>query len=103
MALARLAPVMADSKRPQLSVDERPERGTRATKRLRREGLVPGVIYGGSDDTLSFKVNSRVLRQVLVDGAALFDAQVNGGSARPVVIKAQQSRPGSAKVLQIDL
>ena len=94
---------MADSKRPQLSVDERPERGTRATRRLRREGLVPGVIYGGSDDTLSFKVHSRVLRAVLVDGAALFDVQVNGGAARPVIVKDQQYHPVRDEVLHIDL
>jgi large subunit ribosomal protein L25 len=94
---------MADPKRPQLSVDERPERGTRATRRLRREGLVPGVIYGGSDDTLSFKVNSRVLRAVLVDGAALFDVQVNGGAARPVIIKDQQYHPVRDELLHIDL
>jgi large subunit ribosomal protein L25 len=93
---------MAESKRPQLVVDERPERGTRATKRLRRDGLVPGVIYGGSDDTLSFKVNARVLRQVLVDGAALFDVQI-GGSAKPVIIKDQQYHPVRDEILHIDL
>jgi large subunit ribosomal protein L25 len=94
---------MADSKRPQLSVDERPERGTRATRRLRRDGQVPGVIYGGSDDTLSFKVNSRVLRQVLVDGAALFDVALGGGKARPVIIKDQQYHPVRDELLHIDL
>jgi large subunit ribosomal protein L25 len=93
---------MADSKRPQLVVDERPERGTRATKRLRRQGLVPGVIYGGSDDTLTFKVDSRVLRQVLVDGAALFDVQIDG-DARPVIIKDQQFHPVRDEILHIDL
>ena len=93
---------MADQ-RPTLSVDERAERGTRATKHLRREGLVPGVIYGGSDDTLSFKVNSRTLRQVLVDGAALFDVKINGGEARPVIIKEQQYHPVREELLHIDL
>src|SRR3954463_13651898 len=94
---------MADPKRPQLSVDERPERGTRATRRLRREGKVPGVIYGGSDDTLAFKVDSRVLRQVLVDGSPLIDVEVNGGNARPVIIKDQQFHPVREELLHIDL
>jgi large subunit ribosomal protein L25 len=93
---------MADAKRPQLVVEERAERGTRATKRLRREGLVPGVIYGGSDDCRSFKVNARVLRQVLVDGAALFDVQI-GGDAKPVIIKDQQYHPVRDEILHIDL
>src|SRR4051812_39847745 len=94
---------MAESKRPQLVVDERPERGTRATKRLRRQGLVPGVIYGGKDDTLAFKVDSRVLRQILVDGSALFDVAVNGGKTRPVIIKDQQYHPVRDELLHIDL
>src|SRR4051812_8973744 len=93
--------VMAD--RPTLSVDERPERGTRATKRLRREGKVPGVIYGGKDDTLAFKVDSRVLRQVLVDGSALIDVEVNGGQTRPAIIKDQQFHPVREELLHIDL
>ena len=62
---------MAEGTRPTLEVDERPERGTRATRRLRREGFVPGVVYGGTgqENAVSFKVGSRVLRTVLVPAA----------------------------------
>jgi large subunit ribosomal protein L25 len=92
---------MAD--RPTLPVDERPERGTRATKRLRRAGLVPGVVYGGGDgDCVSFKVDSRVLRQVLVDGSALIDLEV-AGKTRPVIVKDQQLDPVRDELLHIDL
>ena len=94
---------MADGQRPTLSAQERPERGTRATKRLRREGLVPGVVYGGgSGDALTFKVDSRVLRQVLVDGSALIDLEV-GGRKRPVIVKDQQLHPVRDEVMHIDL
>jgi large subunit ribosomal protein L25 len=92
---------MAD--RPTLQVDERPERGTRATKRLRRAGFVPGVVYGGGDgDSVSFKVDSRVLRQVLVDGSALIDLKV-GSKTRPVIVKDQQLHPVRDEVMHIDL
>jgi large subunit ribosomal protein L25 len=94
---------MADGSRPTLTAEERPERGTRATKRLRREGLVPGVVYGGgSGDSVSFKVDSRVLRQVLVDGSALIDLEV-GGTKRPVIVKDQQIHPVRDEVMHIDL
>jgi large subunit ribosomal protein L25 len=94
---------MAEGQRPTLSVDERPERGTRATKRLRRAGLVPGVVYGGgSGDCVSFKVDSRALRQVLVDGSALIDLEV-GGKKRPVIVKDQQLHPVRDEVIHIDL
>jgi large subunit ribosomal protein L25 len=96
---------MADGNRPTLEVDERPERGTRATRRLRRDGFVPGVVYGGQgrEDAMSFKVNSRVLRTVLVDGSALIDLKVNGGRALPVIVKDRQLDPVRDEIIHIDL
>jgi large subunit ribosomal protein L25 len=96
---------MADGNRPTLEVDERPERGTRATRRLRREGFVPGVVYGGQgrEDAVSFKVNSRVLRTVLIDGSALIDLKVNGGKELPVIVKDRQLDPVRDEIIHIDL
>jgi large subunit ribosomal protein L25 len=95
---------MADSTRPTLAVEERPERGTRATRRLRRQGLVPGVVYGGgSGESTPFKVEARALRQVLVDGSALIDLKIDGGEARPVIVKDQQLHPVRDQPLHIDL
>ena len=94
---------MADGDRPTLDVEDRSERGTRAAKRLRREGYVPGVVYGGKDgDSTSFKVNARSLRQVLVDGSALIDLKV-AGKTRPVIVKDQHQHPVRDELLHIDL
>ncbi len=94
---------MAEGKRPTLDVEDRTERGTRASKRLRREGYVPGVVYGGGDgDCTSFKVDWHALRQVLVDGSALIDLKV-GGKTRPVIVKDQQRHPVRDELLHIDL
>jgi large subunit ribosomal protein L25 len=101
-AVATLAHLMADGKRPSLEVEERNERGTRATKRLRKDGYVPGVVYGG-DDCLSFKVNNRVLRAALHDGSALIDLKIGSGQARPVIVKDQQHHPVRGHVMHIDL
>ena len=58
-------------KRPELKVQDRAERGSRATRRLRRQGLVPGVVYGGTDrDCTAFSVDARELRRVLPAGSA---------------------------------
>jgi large subunit ribosomal protein L25 len=93
---------MADGKRPTLDVEDRTERGTRAAKRLRREGYVLGVVYGGKDgDSTSFKVNWHDLRQVLA-GSALIDLKV-GGKTRPVIVKDQQQHPIRDELLHIDL
>jgi large subunit ribosomal protein L25 len=94
---------MASSQRPTLTANERAERGSRAARRLRRDGFVPGVVYGGQDgETTSFKVDSRALRQVLVDGSALIDLEV-AGKTRPVIVKDQQLHPVRGNVVHIDL
>src|SRR5215213_5711159 len=95
---------MADGSRPTLEVDARPERGTRATRRLRREGIVPGVVYGGTgqEDAVSFRVDARELRQVLVDGSALIDLKVDGKTL-PVIVKDRQLDPVRDEIIHIDL
>jgi large subunit ribosomal protein L25 len=93
---------MAEGKRPSLDVEDRTERGTRASKRLRREGYVPGVVYGGKNgDCTSFKVNALALRHVLA-GSALIDLKV-AGKTRPVIVKDQQRHPVRDELLHIDL
>jgi large subunit ribosomal protein L25 len=93
---------MAD--RPTLEVQERSERGSRSVRRLRREGLVPGVIYGGGDEVNpTFKVSALALRKVLVDGSALIDVKVGDGKPRPVIVKDQQNHPVRDEVVHIDL
>src|SRR2546421_4124241 len=78
--------VMAASKRPSLAVEKRPERGSRAARRLRREGFVPGVVYGGGDgECTAFKVGWRDLRTALVAGSALLDLKIDGGAAPALV------------------
>jgi len=95
---------MADNGRPSLAVQERSERGSRSTRRLRREGLVPGVLYGGTvEEPISFSVGARDLRAVLVDGSALIDVVVGDGKARPVIIKDQQVHPVREEVMHLDL
>ena len=64
---------------------------------------MPGIVYGGTDGAcLTFKVNTRVLRQVLVDGSALIDLDV-GGTKRPVIVKDQQLHPVRDEIIHIDL
>ena len=94
---------MAQGERTLLTLAPRDERGSRATRRLRRDGLVPGVVYGIDRDCVSFKVDSRRLRQVLSEGHALFDIEVDGGKPQPVIVKDQQRDPVRGHVLHIDL
>ena len=86
-----------------LTVEPRDERGSRASRRLRRQGLVPGVVYGIDGNSVSFKVDGRRLRAVLAEGHALFDLEVDGGGRQPVIIKDQQHDPVRGTVKHLDL
>ena len=94
---------MAGGERTLLTLDPREERGSRATRRLRRDSLVPGVIYGIESDSISFKVDSRRLRGVLAEGHALFDVEIDGGGRLPVIVKDQQRHPVRGQVMHLDL
>jgi large subunit ribosomal protein L25 len=91
------------SDRPTLSVEVREERGSRATRRLRRSGFVPGVLYGAThDETVSFKVGDRDLRRILVDGSALIDVEIGGEKSVPAILKDRQLHPVRDEVMHID-
>ncbi len=92
------------SERPSLDVEERPERGSRSARRLRRAGFVPGILYGGgADEAIAFKVGDRDLRIALQDSSAVVDVSVGGQSARPVIVKDQQVHPVRGDLVHIDL
>lgn len=91
------------SQRPTLSVDVREERGSRASRRLRRAGFVPGVLYGAThSEPVSFKVGDRELRRILVDGSALIDVEIGGEKSVPAILKDRQLHPVRDEVVHID-
>ena len=89
--------------RETLKAAPRGEFGSRTSRRLRREGLVPGVVYSGGSEALAFQVAERDVRNVLGEGAALFDLEIEGGKAVPVVVKEQQLHPVRGSLQHIDL
>jgi large subunit ribosomal protein L25 len=91
------------SDRATLKAQERTEFGSRTSRRLRRAGLVPGVVYGGGSEARAFQVNEREARNVLVHGGALIEVQIDGGQAVPVVVKEQQRGPVRGELLHLDL
>ena len=91
------------SDRPVLAVETREERGSRSSRRLRRAGLVPGVLYGGShDEPVSFKVGDRELRRIMVDGSALIDVEIGGEKSVPAILKDRQLHPVRDEVTHVD-
>jgi large subunit ribosomal protein L25 len=94
---------MAQAQATVLSAHRREPAGSRAARRLRRAGNVPGVVYGGGEQPLSFEVNSRELRIALAQGGAVLDLQVDGADGTPVVLKELVRHPVNGDTLHVDL
>ena len=77
---------MARNQSTSLKVAARTPEGSRAARRLRREGNVPGIVYGGGYEPVAFQISARSLRQALVNAGAVLDLSIEGGPAGPVVI-----------------
>jgi large subunit ribosomal protein L25 len=93
---------MADSS-TKLEVRSRDAEGSRAARRLRRSGRVPGVLYGGGGDSLGFDVDARELRLALARSGAVLDLGIDGQKATPVVLKEIQRDPVRGETVHIDL
>jgi large subunit ribosomal protein L25 len=89
--------------RATLKVAERSEFGSRSSRRIRREGFVPGVVYGGGSDARPFQVPEREARAALAHTGALIDVVFDGDEATPVVVKEQQRHPVRGQLLHLDL
>jgi len=74
-----------------------------SARRMRREGLVPGVVYGGGDEPLTFAVDALTLRATLAHAGAVLDLKVDGGSATPVIVKDVQNHPVRGEAIHLDL
>ncbi len=94
---------MARTDTTALKVSAREPGGSRSARRLRREGNVPGVVYGGGDEPVSFKLSARDLRHVLQSAGAVLDLAVAGGTASPVVVKELIRHPITGDTVHIDL
>jgi large subunit ribosomal protein L25 len=94
---------MATRETTALSVAEREPSGSRAVRRLRREGNVPGIVYGGGADPVAFQVDNRVLRLALAHAGAVLDLSIAGAAATPVVVKDLARHPVSGETLHVDL
>src|SRR4051794_11268826 len=87
-----------------LKAQPRTEFGSRTSRRLRRVGMVPGIVYGGGDEEARpFQAGERDIRNVLVHGGALIEVEIEGSKAVPAVVKEQQRHPVRGDLVHIDL
>jgi large subunit ribosomal protein L25 len=93
---------MAATETTALELQARSPEGSRSARRTRREGLVPGVIYGGGEDPQPFTVDARILRNTLAHAAQVIEVAMEGASTN-VLIKDVQRHPVRGEAIHVDL
>lgn len=93
---------MAKTSATKLDARVRTAEGSRAARRLRREGRIPGVLYGGGEDPIAFDVDARELRIALAAAGAVLDVALDGTSASAVVKHAER-HPVRGETIHLDL
>src|SRR3954447_6087684 len=91
----------SDDTTTRLSLTPRGRAHSRATRRLRRAGQVPGVLYGGGRGPVSFSVDAIVLRRALAAHGAVVELELDGQTA-PAVLKDAQRHPVRGETLHVD-
>lgn len=85
----------------QVSARQRSELGSRANKRLRDQGFVPGVIYGHKEAVIPVTLPKKELTGHLNHGAHLFDLALDGKSEKVLVKEVQYDHLG-IEVIHVD-
>jgi large subunit ribosomal protein L25 len=91
--------------RVKLSVENRERLGSAESRRLRRRGLIPGVLYG-REAPVPITIPERSLRAALTSRGglnAVLDVVVEGGATHSSVLKEYQQDPVRGHITHVDL
>src|SRR5215213_2964563 len=93
---------MAD--RPALAAERRTVTG-KAVARLRKEGRLPGVVYGHGTESEPVTVDAHEFELLRRHAGAstLVDLRVANGTSRPVLVQSVQVNPVSRRPIHVDL
>lgn len=89
-----------------LHAKKREEQGKGASRRLRKEGLVPAIIYGaGKEPTMIALQHSKLLRYEQEESffSSILKVEIDGGAEENVLLRDYQRDPVKPKVLHVDL
>ena len=87
-----------------VAASERSETGKNMNRRLRAQGLIPGVLYGASKEPVPVSVSPKEIGTILRSASGentLFDLDL-AGSRRKVILKEFQVEPLKGRLLHAD-
>lgn len=85
----------------QVTVEQREKLGSRANRRLRRAGAIPGVIYGHKEDVLAITLPGKQLTTILEHGTHVLDLNFQDRSEKVLVKEIQYDHLG-VEILHVD-
>ncbi|MDP7162294.1 MAG: 50S ribosomal protein L25 [Phycisphaerae bacterium] len=85
-----------------LKATERTEIGTRKVRSLRREGLIPCIVYGHGKDAVPITLSRHDLETAIHHGERLLEIKL-GGHNQNVLIKEVQQDTFGQEILHVDL
>jgi large subunit ribosomal protein L25 len=85
----------------QVTAKPRSELGSRANRRLRLAGLLPGVIYGHKEAIVPVTLPRKIVANFLDKGAHLFDLDLDGKSQKVLIKEVQYDHLGM-EVIHVD-
>ena len=95
-------------KQVSLNAELRTECGKSAVRKLRREGLIPAILYGHKKEAIPLSLHSLLLNKIMTDEAiesTLIDLTIKAGKKeekRTVVLKEIQVHPAKRNYLHVD-
>ena len=87
-----------------VSAQGRSEKGKNANRRLRAQGLIPGVLYGAKREAIAVSVSPKHIGAILRSASGentLFDVELEG-NRRKVILKEFQVEPIKGRLLHAD-
>lgn len=85
-----------------LEVKPRSETGSRACRKLRKQGLIPGNIYGHTEDPIAISVDGETLTRAVNSGHRVVDVRMDGGK-ETTILRQVQWNTFATEILHFDL
>jgi large subunit ribosomal protein L25 len=89
-----------------VAAQARDSRGKNEARRLRVKGLVPAVVYGGTEEPAAVSVDPKEIDKILHSRTGhntIFQLSITGASDTPVMIVDWQHEPIKESLLHVDL
>ena len=93
------------SKTATLKAEERLRTGSGLLKQMRKEGWVPSVVYGGTEENHNVKINAKEFRELLAHSASdsfLVNLELDSGKKQLAFVQDIQHDPLSTRIVHAD-